>query len=55
MELTEDQKIEKHGKHCGHCNRNALSPYEYEFTCISCNYNVIKRRHERSKIQRKKN
>ena len=27
----------------------------YEFTCFSCGYNVIKRKHELSKIQRKKN
>ena len=31
----------------------ALLPYEYEFTCISCGFNVIKRKHELSKIQRK--
>ena len=28
MELTEDEIIEKNGKHCGHCNRNTLPPYE---------------------------
>ena len=54
MELTEDQIIEKHGKRCGHCNRKTLLPYEYEYTCFSCGYNVIKRKHELSKIQRKK-
>ena len=36
MELSEDQIIEKNGKHCRHCNRNMLLPYEYEFTCLSC-------------------
>ena len=55
MELTEDQRIEKHDKRYGHCGRNTLLPYAYEFTCISCGYNVIKRKHELSKIQRKKN
>ena len=45
--------LEKHGKKCGRCNRNTLLPYEYEFTCFSCGYNVIKRKHELSKIQRK--
>ena len=45
----------KNGKHCGHCNRNTLLPYEYEFTCVSCGYNVINRKHELSKIQGKKN
>ena len=29
MSLTEDQIIEKYAKHCGHCNRNTLLPYEY--------------------------
>ena len=54
MELTEDAIIEKYGKRCGHCNRNTLLPYEYEFTCFSCSYNVSKRKHELSKIQRNK-
>ena len=54
MSLTEDQRVEKYGKPCGHCNPNILLPYEYEFTCISCGYNVNKRKHELSKIQRKK-
>ena len=55
MELTEDEIIEKYGKHCAYCNRNTLLPYEYEFTCLTCGFNVIKRKHELSKIQRKKN
>ena len=54
MNLSEDQIIEKYAKKCGHCNRNTLLPYEYEFTCFSCGYNVNKRKHELSKIQRKK-
>ena len=54
MELTEDQIIEEYGKRCGHCNRNTLFPYEYEFTCFSCGYNVNKRKPELCKIQRKK-
>ena len=55
MNLSEDEIIQKYGKHCGHCNRNTLLPYEYEYTCFSCGYNVIKRKNELSKIQRKKN
>ena len=55
MELTEDQITEKYAKNCGHCNRNTLLAYEYEFTCVSCGYNVNKRKDELSKIQRKKN
>ena len=54
MELTEVEIIQKYAKRCGHCNRNTLLPYEYEFTCFSSDYNVIKRKHELSKIQRKK-
>ena len=54
MELTEDEIIQKYAKNCGHCNRNTLLPYEYEFTCIACGYNINKRKHELSKIQRKK-
>ena len=55
MELTEDESIQKYAKRCGHCNRNAILPYEYEVTCIVCGYNANKRKHELSKIQRKKN
>ena len=54
MNLTEDQINDKYGKRCVHCNRNCLLPYEYEWTCISCGCNVIKTKHELSKIQRKK-
>ena len=54
MELTKDEIIEKYGKKCLHCNRNCLLPDEYEFTCLACGYNVIKRKHELSKLQRKK-
>ena len=54
MELTEDEIIEKYAKHCGHCKRNTLLPHEYEFTCIVCGFNVIKQKHQLSKIQRKK-
>ena len=54
MQLSEDEISEKHAKHCGHCNRNTLLPYEYVWTCFSCGYNVIKRKHELTKIQRKK-
>ena len=50
MELTEDQLIEKCGEKCGNCNRNMLLPFEYEWACYSCGYNVIKRKHELSEI-----
>ena len=32
-----------------------FTSFEYEWTCFSCGYNVNKRKHELSKIQRKKN
>ena len=54
MILSEDEIIQKYAKNCGHCNRKMLLPYKYEFTCFSCGYNVIKRKNELSKIQRKK-
>ena len=54
MELTEDEIFENYGKRSGLCNRITLLPYEYEITCFSCGYNVNKRKHELSKIQRKK-
>ena len=50
MELTEDKIIEKYAKQCGHCKRNTLLPYEYEWCCFSCGYNLTKRKHELSKI-----
>ena len=54
MNLSEDEIIQKYDKNCGHCNQNTLLPYEYEWTCFPCGYNVNKRKHELSKIQRKK-
>ena len=54
MDLSEEEIFEKYAKRCGHCNRNTLLPYDYEFTCCSCGYNVIKQKHELSKTQRKK-
>ena len=52
--MSEDEIIQKFAKRCGHCNLNTLLPYEYEFSFIVCGYNVNKRKHELSKIQRKK-
>ena len=54
MELTENEVIQKYGKRCGHCNQNTLLPYEYEWSCLSCGFDLIRRKHELSKIQRKK-
>ena len=55
MELTDDEIIKNYAKQCRHCNRNTLLPWENDFTCISCGYNIIRQNHELSKIQRKKN
>ena len=54
MELTDDGIIQKYAKNCGYCKRKTLLPYEYEWTCLSCGFNLYKRKHELSKIQRKK-
>ena len=54
MNLSEDEIIQKYAKNCGHCNRNTLLPYEYEFTSIACGYNVNEKKQKLSKIQRKK-
>ena len=55
MELTEDEIIQKYAKNCGHCKRNCLLPYEYEFTCLSCGYNVKKKKTSTLKNTKKKN
>ena len=54
MDLTEDEIIQKYAKQCRHCSRNTLLPYEYEWTCFSCGYNVNKCKDALSKIQRTK-
>ena len=54
MDLSEDKIIENYAKHCGHCNRNTLLPYECDWTCFSCGYNLFNRKNELSKKQRKK-
>ena len=54
MDLTEDEIIQKYGNRCGHCNRNSFLPQENEWSCLSSGFKLIKRKHELSKIQRKK-
>ena len=46
--------LKQYAKQCGHCNRITLLPQENNWTCVSCGYSVIKRKHELSKIQLKK-
>ena len=53
-ELSEDEIIDNHAEQCRHYLRNSFLPYENEWNCISCGYNVLKQKHELSKIQRKK-
>ena len=54
MTLTEEQILQKYAKHCLSCERNGLLPYQYEWTCYFCNYNIIKQKHELTLSQRKK-
>ena len=54
MELTDDEILQNYARKCLHCNRNMFLPYEYEWSCISCGFNINKHKHELSKIQRKK-
>ena len=53
MDLTDDQIFEKHAKRCEHFTRNTLLPYEFEYTYIAFDYNVIKRKNGLSKVSRK--
>ena len=46
MELTEDEFFQIYGRKCMHCTRNTILPYQYEWTCFSCGYKVIKRKNE---------
>ena len=38
-----------------HCTRNTILPYECEWTCIASGYNVMKRKNELTKTQRREN
>ena len=54
MGLTEDETFKKYDTLCEHFDRKTLLPYEYEWTCFGCGYNVIKRKDELYKNQRKR-
>ena len=54
MELTEDQNVRIYGTLCRHCDRDTFLPNEYEHTCVSYGYNVIKSKDDLSKISEKK-
>ena len=54
MELPQDEIIKKYGRKYGHCDRNILLPYDYEWTCFGSGYKVIKRKNELYKYQRKR-
>ena len=54
MELSEDQILQKYAKQCPSCNKNGLLPYQYEWSCQFCIYNIIKQNHELTLTQRKR-
>ena len=54
MRLSKDEIIQNMANVDGIVIETLYYPYGYEFTCFSCGYNVIKRKHELSKIQRKR-
>ena len=54
MELTEHQINQKYAKQCMHCTWDTLSANEYEWICVANVYNVVTRKSDISKIQRKK-
>ena len=47
--------FQKYAKQCKHYLRKTPSPYEYEYSCVACCHNVIKRKNELNKNWRKKN
>ena len=53
MKLTENQVFEKVADQGINCLQKTLQPYKIDFVCISCGYNVIKRKIELTKIHRK--
>ena len=42
MNLTESGIIEKYAQQGMHCMWSTILPYEYEWTCVVCRYNVVK-------------
>ena len=54
MILGEDQILQKYAKKCLSCDRNGLLPYQYEWSCYFCNYNIMKQNHELTLTQRKR-
>ena len=42
--ITEDEIITTYSKHSKHCIQNTILPYEYEWSCISRGFIVIKRK-----------
>ena len=54
MNLTEYEINQNYARKCMQFTRNMLLPNEYEWSCVACGYNVIKRKKEIGKISRKK-
>ena len=51
--LSEYRTTEKFAKQCMQCTGNNLLLIDYEWNCISCGYNGIKRENEHTRVQRK--
>ena len=51
MELSDDQIIEKFAKQRLLSLRKTIAPYECEWTCTACGYNVIRRKNEVTEIR----
>ena len=54
MKLIEDVFSEKYGKQCMDGLRWTLLPLDYEWSCLSCGCNVMKRKNEITEMRRKK-
>ena len=53
MHPSENEHIENYDKQSKHRTQNTFLPYEDGRTLVACGYNVVKRKHELTKIQRK--
>ena len=51
--MTKDQNIEKYVTQCMQYARKTSLPKEYDWRCVACGYNVIKRKSQLTKIQQK--
>ena len=54
MKLSEDAIIEKYARQCKYCLQKTSLPYEYEWSSISCKFNLIKKNTNLLKYNEKK-